>query len=116
MLLDITIGYEELAINRAHLDKIIIHTNQSRASINRQVKDDRDFSFSSRKSFDKMSIYFRRKSNNRIPMNPSRTIGSITLHITSLDSGTGIGWNSDGGRNSGEKSHQETLLASASLK
>ena len=36
-------------------------------------------------------------------MNPSITIGSINPQIISLESATGIGWNSDIGRNSGDR-------------
>ena len=80
----ITIRSEELVIIRAHLDDTLIHTNQVSASIDRQVHGDQEFSFGSWKSCDKMGINFGRKKNNVTSMKPSRTIGNISPHITSL--------------------------------
>ena len=49
-----------------------------------------------------MSIDFGQNTNNGIPMNPSRNIGSITPQITSMYIGNIIGRNIDVGRNSGD--------------
>ena len=69
-LLDITIGSEEIAVNRVRLDETLIHTNKASASIARRGHSDRDFYFGERKSGDKMSIEFGRNTNNGMPTNP----------------------------------------------
>ena len=101
LLSGITIGSEELAISRELSDETLILTNQASASIDRQGNCDKGFSFVSHKSCKKMSIDLRRNTNNGIPMNPSRTVWSITPQISSLESGAELGQNSDAGRNSG---------------
>ena len=78
----ITIWSEEIAISRAHLDKTLIHTNQASASIDRWGNGYQEFSFGGQKICDKIGIDFGWNTNNRIPVNPSITIGSITPHIT----------------------------------
>ena len=102
MLSAITIGSKELAIIRARSDKTLIHTNQAIASIDRQGHGDQEFPFRTWNICDEMIIYFGRNTNNRITMNPSINIEKITPYITSLDSGTGIGNNSDVRRNIGD--------------
>ena len=99
----ITIGSKDLAISSAWLVKnIIVNYNQAIASIARRVQYDRNFFFGIRKICDEMIIDFRQKTNNGVPMNPSRTIRSITPHITILESGTGIRLNSNVRQNSGD--------------
>ena len=98
----ITIGSEELAISSARLDDTLIHTNQVCASIHRSVNGDWGFSFESWNSCYKMSINFGQNTNNGTRMNPSRTIGSISSQIISLESGTGIRQNIGVGSNSGD--------------
>ena len=98
----ITKGSEEIAISRVYLDNTVIHTNQMSNFIDRRGHSDRKFSFGSWKSCDGMIIYLGGNTNNRIPMIPLRVIGSITSHITSLESGTGIGQNGSVGQNSGD--------------
>ena len=53
------------------------------------------------KSSEQTSIDFGQNTKNGIPTNSSRIINIILTHITSLESGTGIGRNSDVGRNGG---------------
>ena len=103
LLSNIYIGSEEPTISRAHLEETIIQTNQASASIGRRRHVDRGLSSGSQKICDKIIIDFGRNMNNGIPMNPSRTIGRITPHTASLGSGTGIGWNINDGRNSGDR-------------
>ena len=97
--LAINIGSEEIMISRARLDEMLINTNQSSTSLHIRGPDDQDFSFRSKKSCDKMSIDFEHNMHNSIRMNPSRTIKSIIVQITSLESGTEIGF----GRNSDDQ-------------
>ena len=49
-----------------------------------------------------MSFDFGQNTKNGMPMNPLRTIGSITAYITSLESGTGIGQNRGAKHNSSD--------------
>ena len=100
LLLAITIGSEDIYINRARLDKTLIHTNQASASIDIRGHSDQDFSFGERKSGYEMIIDFRRNMNNSMTMKLSRNIGSITSQITSRESGTGNGRNISVRRNS----------------
>ena len=93
----ITVRSKELAIGRSRLDYIIIHTNQASASIDIRVHSNWDISFGSQKSCNKMSIYFEQKMNGGIRVNPSRTIGSISPYITSMNRGTGIRFGSNSG-------------------
>ena len=88
--LDITKVSEELAISRACSDEMIIHTNQVSSSIDRWFHVDQKLSFKSWKSCDEMSIDFGQDTNISIPMNPTRTTGSITPQAPSLESVTGI--------------------------
>ena len=97
-LSDIAIWSKELAISIERLDNTIIHTNQAISSIDRQGNSEWDMSFGSRKSCNKMSIDFGRNMHDDIYVNPPIIIGIIRLHITSLKSGTGIGF----GRNIGD--------------
>ena len=92
-LSDVTIGCEEPAMSISHSYKTLTHTNHARASIDRWGHCDREFSLGEIKSGDKMSICFGWSTNNVIPMNLLRNIGSITPQIIGLDSGTGIRWN-----------------------
>ena len=92
LLLDVTIGYKELAISRSLSDDMIIHTNQLSASIDIGRNGDGEISFGSRKSCNKMSIEFGKNTNYKIRMNPPRTIGITSPHITNMKSVTGIGF------------------------
>ena len=69
------IGSKELAIGSARLsDKIIAETNQEIDYVDRQGRRDWGFSFGSHKSGNKMSDDFGRNADDKIGMNPSRTI------------------------------------------
>ena len=93
-LLDINIGSEYLAISRAHSHDTLINFNQASFSLDRQGHAYREIFIRSQNTCDKMSIDFEQNMNKGIHMHPSRTISSISPHITSIDSGTGNGWNS----------------------
>ena len=89
-------------ISRACSYDTLIHTNKLNASIDVQVNCDQVISFGSRKSCNEIIIDFGWNANYGIRVNPSRTIGSIGPHITSLNSGTelrmiGFGRNSNDG-------------------
>ena len=98
LLLVITIGSKELAISRVRLDDTLICTNQLIASIERRGHSDWDIYFGIRKSCNEININLGRKMNVGIRVNPSRTIKSIIPQITSMKSGTGIGF----GKNSSD--------------
>ena len=68
---------KELAIARARLVRnLIAQDNQESASIDRQGHGDQEFPFHIFKSGNKMSVDFRRTADDKIGMNPSRTIRS----------------------------------------
>ena len=71
-----TIGSKYLTINSAFLcDKIIPETNQASAFIYRRGHGYQEFPFKSQKSGNKMTVDFGRNTDDKIGMNPSRTIG-----------------------------------------
>ena len=80
---EITIASKDLAISSARLvNKLTVHSNQSIASIDRRGNSDREFPFRSWKSGNVMTVDFGWNADDRIVMNPSRTIGNPHLQIT----------------------------------
>ena len=80
----ITTGSKYIAIISARLGcKLIVHANQSSTPIDRRVHSNCYFPFGSRKSGNKMSVYFRWNADGKILMNPLRTIGIPRPQITS---------------------------------
>ena len=71
-------------------DKFIMHTNQSSTSIDRQGHSDRDTSLEIRKSGKKMSVDFGWNADDKIGMNPSRT---IVIHHTWITSTRQVSFN-----------------------
>ena len=83
LLLAINIGSKDLAIISARLgNNIITEANQASVVIYRWGHNDRDFPFGSRKSGNKMSVDFERNADDKIGMNPSRTIRTPRPHNT----------------------------------
>ena len=69
-LLTTTIGSKEIAIGSAQLgNKLILESNQSSTSIDKQGQGDQDFPSSSPKSGNTMSVDFGRNSYKKIGMN-----------------------------------------------
>ena len=73
MLSVITLVSKDLAIGIEHSYYTIIHNNQARDYIDRQVHGDGEIYFGSQKSCNNISIDFGRNTNDRICANPSRT-------------------------------------------
>ena len=78
-----TTGSKYLAIGSARLrDKLIAEANQSSASIDRWVHGDWYLYLGSQKSGNKMSVDFGRNTDDKIGMEPSRTIRRPHPQIT----------------------------------
>ena len=76
LLLATNIYPKEIVIGSAQLGcNLIRETNQGVTSIHILVHGDWEFPFGSRKISNKMSVYFGQKADDKIGMNPSRTIG-----------------------------------------
>ena len=79
----VTIESKDLVIYSAQLgDKIIVEANQASTSIDRRRNGDWDFLFGSRKSGNEMSVDFGRNVDEKITMNPSKTIRSTRPQVT----------------------------------
>ena len=63
-------------------DKIIVEANQESTYIDIWVHGDKDFSFGSRKSGNKISVNFGRNVDDKITMNPLRAIRSPCPNVT----------------------------------
>ena len=75
LFLATNIGPKEITISIKRLgDNIIVEDNQARSSIDRRGNGNRDLPFGSWKSGNKMSVDFGRNMNDKIGMNPLRTI------------------------------------------
>ena len=78
-----TIGLKYIEIGTVRLgNNIITEANQASVVIYRWGHNDRDFPFGSRKSGNKMSVDFERNADDKIGMNPSRTIRTPRPHNT----------------------------------
>ena len=64
-------------------EKIIAEANQVSNSVDRRGHSDRYFPFGSRKSGNEMSVYFGRNANDKIGMNPLKSIWSPSLQVNS---------------------------------
>ena len=79
-----TIGSKEFAIVSMRLGKnLIAEANKSISSIDIWDHSDQEFPSGSRKSGNEMSVDFGRNMDDKIGMNPLRTIGIPRPHITS---------------------------------
>ena len=65
-----------------------MHANQASASVDILVHVNRDFYFESRNIGKKISVDFGRNANDKIGMNPSRTIIILCSQITSTNEGS----------------------------
>ena len=84
LLLEITIGYKYLGIISTRLgNKLIFHSNQSISKIDKWLHGESDVPFGILNSGKKMIVYFGWNADDKIGMNPSRTIGSPLQQITS---------------------------------
>ena len=84
LLSEMTIGLKYLALRSAWLgNKLIVYANKLGDSIDRRENFERDFPYGSLKSGNKMSVDFGRNADEKIGMNPLRTIGIPHPQITS---------------------------------
>ena len=107
-LLATTIGSEDIMIGSARLGKnIIANANQDISSVDIRVRGGQYLPFGSQKIGNEMSVDFRGNADEKIGMNPSRTIGSPRPHITSTSlklgnqavgsclQGLGVAWHNE---------------------
>ena len=80
----VTLGLKDIVIGSKRLvEQIVVENKQAITYIYIQGHGDLDFPFGSRKSGNKISVDFGRNVDEKIGMNPLRSIGSPCPQVTS---------------------------------